>query len=213
MIHPDTELRTVSPEVGFGVYATRDIPTGTIVYAVDELEVVVTPGDPILRDGRYGPVIEKYSYVDPSGDAIVSWDLAKYVNHSCNANSLSTGYGFEIAIRDIAAGEEITDDYGLLNLREEMECLCGHANCRRVIRPGDFATESNRWDRLVRPAVKKIRRVPQPLWNVLDDSVAAALTAFVETGRNYRSVRGLEYRRGEYRPAAQARRMDQATAS
>jgi uncharacterized protein len=199
MIHPDTELRTVSPEVGFGVFATRYLPAGTIVYALDKLELVVAPVDPILRDGRYAPAIEKYSYTDPAGDRVISWDLAKYVNHSCDANSLSTGYGFEIAVRDITAGEEITDDYGMLNLREPMPCLCGQHACRGVIRPDDFATQSSRWDRLVRPALGKVQQVPQPLWGLLEEHVAEAVEGFLRTGSGYRSVRKLQCRRGEYR--------------
>ncbi|MFP4055023.1 MAG: SET domain-containing protein [Phycisphaerae bacterium] len=201
MIHPDTELRTVSPEVGFGVYATRPIPAGTIVYVLDRLERVVPPFDPLLRDGRYAPAIEKYSYIDPSGDRVLSWDLAKYVNHSCDPNSLSTGYGFEIAIRDIPAGDELTDDYGMLNLRREMECLCGCVGCRKVIRPDDLATEAPRWDRLVRPALRKLRRLPQPLWSLLEEDVVEALEGFLLTGRGYRSVRALQCPRGEYQTA------------
>ena len=32
MIHPDTELRFISPEIGFGVFATKLIPQGTITW-------------------------------------------------------------------------------------------------------------------------------------------------------------------------------------
>ena len=38
MVHPDTELRFVSPAIGWGVFATRDIPTGTITWALDVLD-------------------------------------------------------------------------------------------------------------------------------------------------------------------------------
>jgi hypothetical protein len=38
MVHPDTELRFVSPAIGWGVFATRDIPTGTITWALDALD-------------------------------------------------------------------------------------------------------------------------------------------------------------------------------
>ncbi|MHC5084588.1 MAG: SET domain-containing protein, partial [Planctomycetota bacterium] len=32
MIHPDTELRKVNETIGYGVFATRHIPKGTILY-------------------------------------------------------------------------------------------------------------------------------------------------------------------------------------
>ena len=63
--------------------------------------------DPRREDPIYKDVIEKYSYTEPNGNMILSWDIAKYVNHCCNCNIISTGYGFEIAIRDIQPGEEL----------------------------------------------------------------------------------------------------------
>lgn len=34
------------------------------------------------------------------------------VNHSCEAPCLGSGYEFEIAVRALLPGEELTDDYG-----------------------------------------------------------------------------------------------------
>ena len=38
MIHTDTELRFVSPEMGFGVFATKLIPRGTLTWVRDDLD-------------------------------------------------------------------------------------------------------------------------------------------------------------------------------
>jgi hypothetical protein len=43
MVHPHTELRFVSPQIGWGVFATRLIPRGTIVWALDSLDQRFTP--------------------------------------------------------------------------------------------------------------------------------------------------------------------------
>ncbi len=43
MIHPNTELKMVSPEMGIGVFATHFIPKGTITWAQDELDIVLSP--------------------------------------------------------------------------------------------------------------------------------------------------------------------------
>jgi hypothetical protein len=194
MIHPHTELRQVSPEIGLGVFATQEIPKGTMLYVWDALERVVCPGDPMLEDPKYFEVIDKYSYVGPDGCYVISWDLAKYVNHSCRANSLSTGYGFEIAVCDIAPGEQITDDYGMLNIAREMICLCGAADCRGRIRPDDLDRQARRWDRVVRDALACFPRVDQPLACFLDDELRADLCRYLRDRRGYRSVRRLRCR-------------------
>jgi len=40
----------------------------------------------------------------------------RYVNHGFNSNCLKTVYDFEIAIRDIQVGKQLTDDYGHLKI-------------------------------------------------------------------------------------------------
>lgn len=40
-MHPDTEIRHLSEEVGVGVFATKLIPKGTIVWIKDELDIVL----------------------------------------------------------------------------------------------------------------------------------------------------------------------------
>ena len=153
MIHPKTELKFINEHVGYGVFATEDIPEGTIVYVKDSLELVVSPTDYLLHSEEVKQVIEKYSYIDPQGNRVISWDFAKYVNHCCNCNTISTGYGFEIAIRDIQKGEQITDEYGIFNLTTEMEVSCGMDNCRKKIKPDDFDNYYNDWDQKIKNAI------------------------------------------------------------
>lgn len=43
MIHPSTELRLVSPHVGYGVFASRTIPKGSLVFVQDPLDIELTP--------------------------------------------------------------------------------------------------------------------------------------------------------------------------
>ncbi|MCB0801615.1 MAG: SET domain-containing protein-lysine N-methyltransferase, partial [Flavobacteriales bacterium] len=38
MIHPKTELKFISKEIGYGVVATEFIPAGTITWALDKLD-------------------------------------------------------------------------------------------------------------------------------------------------------------------------------
>lgn len=177
MVHPDTELRFVNPLIGFGVFATRPLPKGTIIWALDALDQRFDPArvnelPPYARDQ-----LEKYSFVDGHGNHVLCWDHARFFNHSCSANCLSVGYDFELTIRDVAAGEELTDDYGTLNPREPFPCICDSANCRNQVLPDDMTRLGERWNALARTAFFLIPTVPQPLWNVIRerDQIEAAL--------------------------------------
>jgi len=45
------------------------------------------------------------------GNYVLARDRARFVNHSCRPNSVPTADGFEIAIVDIAPGDQIINDY------------------------------------------------------------------------------------------------------
>ncbi len=192
MIHPATELRYISPSIGFGVFATAFIPQGTIVYVQDALEIVLPADHPLLTADIYQPILDKYSTVEKDGSRILSWDIARYVNHSCQSNALSTGYGFEIATRDIRPGEEITDDYGLFNLPYDMPCTCGHPDCRGSVRPSDFNALVQQWDTQLNTALARLNNLEQPLWRYLDEATQTAVTIDLATG-NFRSVQALRF--------------------
>lgn len=193
MIHPHTELKLVNPKVGLGVFATEFIPAGTIVYVLDKLELIVSPSDPLIDDEAYGNIIKHFSYIDEKGNRIISWDIAKYVNHCCNFNTISTGYGFEIAIRDIHPGEEITDEYGLFNIEEEMELTCGYANCRKQILFNDIDKYYKEWDELIKVHLNGITQLKQPLLPFVDKQIKKELDNYLKTGENYNSVYNLKF--------------------
>lgn len=116
----------------------------------------------------------KYSYVNGRAERILCWDHGRFVNHSCAATCLSPGFDFEIAVRDIAAGEEITDDYGTLNPEEQFYCFCSAPNCRGSIQPDDPLRYGAEWDALIAAAVASIPNVAQPLWELVREKEALA---------------------------------------
>jgi len=193
MIHPSTELRLVDAVIGYGVFATQFIPRGTIIYAQDALEVRVPPEEFINLNSQCRSIVDKYSFIGPSGDRILSWDFAKYVNHRCDCNTISTGWGFEIALEDIQEGEEITDDYGLFNLEYDMPVLCACENCRGVIRRGDIDNHYREWDRKIRKAMMRFNRVEQPLMPHLADDVRESVESYLCGDYAYLSVRSLKF--------------------
>ena len=119
-------------------------------------------------DPMYQEVLDKYTYRNSEGDYILCWDNARFVNHSSRSNCVTTAYEFEIAIRDIAEGEELTDDYGYLNLEEPFEVVPENGSNRNIIYPDDLLRYYPEWDELLLQAFPSITRVEQPLMDLLD---------------------------------------------
>jgi len=62
-----------------------------------------------------------------------------FINHSCEPNVGIAGNIVLVAMRDIAAGEELTIDYAMFDtLDAGMTCRCGSAACRGTIRGSDW---------------------------------------------------------------------------
>lgn len=195
MIHPNTELKYINDTVGYGVFASEDIAEGTIVYVKDSLELVISPTDYLIHSQEVKEMIDKYSYMDQNGDRIVSWDFAKYVNHCCNCNTISTGYGFEIAIRDIKKGEQITDEYGIFNLENEMTVICGEQGCRKTLKPDDFERYYELWDAKIVKSIRRLFEVDQPLMAFVDADTRLQLDQFFENPETYKSVYSLKLKK------------------
>jgi uncharacterized protein len=178
MIHPATELVHIDSVVGLGVIATTRIPAGTIVWAQDPFDHVVSRErfghvPPLLR-----PSFTRHSYLDELGSLVLCWDHARFVNHSCAYNCVGAPGRVEIACRDIAIGEQLTNDYAMFGLEshEEFVCACGEPDCRGWIRslsPNPFA---RRHADAVVDAVARLQPVEsQPLWSLLDRHRAAVI--------------------------------------
>lgn len=171
MLHPHTELRHVNDKIGYGIFATRRIPKGTITWVRDDLDQAFTLEEIGQFSPEYQQILEKYCFIDRNGNAVLCWDLARFMNHSCEANCIGAGYEFEVAIRDIEKGEELTDDYGTLNLLESFPCLCGRKGCRKMVEPDDLMRYCERWDEQLRSAFACIIHLEQPLKGFLRNPV------------------------------------------
>jgi SET domain-containing protein len=65
-----------------------------------------------------------------------SADPMRYTNHSCAPNarlSIDNGRVEFYALRTIAAGEEVTVDYGETHHAGKLACLCGAPGCRGAL--------------------------------------------------------------------------------
>jgi hypothetical protein len=163
MLHPHTELKFVSPEIGYGIFATALIPKGTITWVKDELDRIVAKEDLAQMTQANLENLLKYSYRNSNGDYVFCWDLTRYVNHSYTPNSMLTTFGFEVAIRDILPGEEMTNDYGTLNIIESFECANGPSLKRKLVSPDDLKRFYSQWDMQINSALTFLSEQKQPL--------------------------------------------------
>lgn len=176
MIHPDTEIRFINEQVGYGVVATKLIPKGTITWVQDELDRVYPPEEVARLSSLMREYLETYCFTNARGEKVLCWDYAKYINHSFRPSCFSTAYDFEIAIRDIEPGEQLTDDYGYLNLEAPFEPM-DEGTPRKIVYPDDILTFHKEWDALVLAMLPYIfaqrhqpllRFIPEDTWRAFE---------------------------------------------
>lgn len=100
---------------GVGVFAADPISAGTAIWTLDErFDHLFNTGEietlaPLLRQfiARYG-----YPHMTREGITVVEFDNGRFMNHSPRPNTDFTDANVGWARRDIAAGEELTCDYG-----------------------------------------------------------------------------------------------------
>ncbi|HUP90409.1 MAG TPA: SET domain-containing protein-lysine N-methyltransferase [Longimicrobiales bacterium] len=117
---PKTEIRE-SPIHGKGFFARVAISTG---------EVVAVKGGHVMtaKDLFIGPV----SAEERDGAMV-------YTNHSCEPNIALQGQIVFVAMRDIAAGEELTHDWATTDAADyKMQCNCRSPSCRGIITGKDW---------------------------------------------------------------------------
>lgn len=133
-----------SPIHGRGVFAKRRIPAGTRIIEYIGEKISGQEADrrhPTNPDDPF----HTFFFMLSNGtviDGAVNGNDARWINHSCDPNCESEeGRGgkrvYVKAKRDIARGEELNYDYGLVmdgkitkQTRREYACMCGSENCR-----------------------------------------------------------------------------------
>jgi uncharacterized protein len=144
---------------GAGVYATAPIKKGT--------RILEYTGPRIPRkdsDGMYSDSEVTYLFtLEDKKTVIDGFGMAAFVNHSCDPNCESDQIKdsiWIIALRDIAAGEELTYDYCLWDAEpgDEAPCYCGAKNCRGTMYSEEEIARQKRIARRRALARKKARK-------------------------------------------------------
>ncbi len=139
----DTHIRVRHSVIhGNGVFATRKIPAGARIIEYAGKRITETQAEK-----RFGLDPENphhtFFFSLESGKLIDGGDQgndARWINHACEPNCEAQeekGRVYVHALRDIARGEELFYDYGLVieekmskALKQAYACRCGAANCR-----------------------------------------------------------------------------------
>lgn len=187
MIFPKTELQFISPEMGYGVVATEFIPKGTITWVLDRLDWEFTPRQIQQLPPTYQGIIDTYSYRNNRGNYVLCWDFGRYVNHSFKSNCLTTAYNFEIAIRDIYPGEQLTDDYGYLNVNTPFKPI-DEGTERKVVYPDDLPNYYSQWDAQLKEVFPLIVQIPQPLKSLLSQQQWKSVEKVANQQQEMRSI-------------------------
>jgi SET domain-containing protein len=99
---------------GVGVFAAEPIRKGTVVWAFDPMfDKLITTEEyeaarPLVKD-----FLDKYAYPSPDrpGYIVYETDNGRFMNHTETPNLDFSDSGGAVALRDIAAGEELTCNY------------------------------------------------------------------------------------------------------
>lgn len=137
--HASVRLRAgVVQGKGRGVYSTEPIKAGEFLALIGGAAL---PLDVALGFGE-----QQRSQCLQVEDDLVLWisryeeSVADWINHGCDPNAGLSGQITLIAMRDIAAGEEICFDYAMCDgsALDEFVCECGSANCRGQVTGEDW---------------------------------------------------------------------------
>jgi SET domain-containing protein len=125
---------------GRGLFAKRRIPEGTpiIEYVGELIDKKMSDRRGRSQHARSLKTGDAAVYIftlskNYDVDGNVPWNTARLINHSCSPNCEAWIEGRRIfihSLRDIAAGEELTFDYGFdVDCYEDHPCLCGKPEC------------------------------------------------------------------------------------
>ncbi len=147
-----------------GCYTTAPIAKGTAV--------VEYTGERISKDDadvKYENLPITYLFGIGDGSTVIDgFGTAMFINHSCDPNCETEeedGRVWIIAIRDIAAGEELTYDYHLYDGDDSAAlCHCGAATCRGTMyAPEEIERRIRKAKKEARAAAKKLILIKPPL--------------------------------------------------
>ena len=125
-VERDVEARKSSIH-GLGLYALRNFRAGEIVLRWNLSCFISKEEFAALSEQE-----RKYTHPFDADRILIVQPPERYVNHSCDNNTEVRDF-CDVAVRNIAAGEEITSDYSSDESGSKFNCSCGAENCRGTV--------------------------------------------------------------------------------
>ncbi|UOQ51453.1 SET domain-containing protein [Hymenobacter cellulosivorans] len=97
-------------------------------------------------------------------------------------------------MRDIHPGQELTDDYGYLNVWEPFDALPEPGSSRTRVLPDDLLHFHAEWDAKLLAAFEQFNRVEQPLLPLLDTQYQSTVAAVAAGQQPMDSILNCYYR-------------------
>lgn len=135
---PKIQVRTSALQ-GQGIFAVEDITRNEVV-AIKAGHIVTTDQLDMItaKVGDYALQIHDHFYLSPTSKEEAE-RLVIFINHSCDPNVGFDGQITYVAMRDIAAGEELCHDYAMERADSySLKCRCGSEQCRGTITGEDW---------------------------------------------------------------------------
>jgi len=131
---------------GIGLFAVQNIKRGSVIAKWEDLneELFFSWQDFEKLDDATREMVIDYcaqtedGFYAPRNINLIS--LPWHMNHCCDGNVGFNIDGDFVAIKDVARGEELAYDYGLVHTKPsfKLTCKCGVANCRKRITGNDW---------------------------------------------------------------------------
>ena len=175
-----------SPIHGKGVFAAKPIKKGQAIIEYKgeriswKLAIKRHPHD------KKDPNHTFYFQIDDDRviDALHGGNSARWINHSCSPNCkpvVEDARVFIKAKRNIAAGEELNYDYGLIidepytpKLKAEYPCWCGSPNCRKTLLAPKRRPSTPKIPSQIKKIEKKIKKLKKELKAVKKKATTSA---------------------------------------
>jgi hypothetical protein len=136
-LSPKLEVRVAPEKGGFAVFAREALGRDEMLAGWGGRMVTLDMVLALPREEQGHTIqVDDDLYLAPIGMD----EPADYVNHSCNPNAGIRGQIVLVAMRPIAAGEEITFDYAMADSSsfDEFPCACGASTCRGRVSGNDW---------------------------------------------------------------------------
>jgi hypothetical protein len=123
---------------GQGIIVLKPIKTGELIFKIQGSKIKFLINN--LQQAKVADLnwigLDKNTWIDPI-------NFGRFLNHSCNPNSIINNKIYVKALRNIKIGEEISIDYSLneADIFWTFKCQCNSKKCRKVIRSIQFLPE------------------------------------------------------------------------